>query len=82
VRTCYSLWVATSVATQNQIIDAGVQGAEKVDLERVLVAQALLPVRVLLHIRSIPSQECLCYPTFSAACLLADAPDFEFSHRL
>jgi hypothetical protein len=32
------------------------QAAEKAGLERVLAAKALLPVRVLLHIRSMHSQ--------------------------
>jgi hypothetical protein len=31
------------------------------------VAQALLPVRVLLHLCWAHSQECLCHLTFSAA---------------
>jgi hypothetical protein len=44
------------------------QAAEKVDSERVLVAQALLPVLNLQHLHSAHSQECLCYWTFSAAC--------------
>jgi hypothetical protein len=44
---------------------AASQVAEKVDLDCVLVAQALLPVRVL---QSAHSQEWLCYPTFSATC--------------
>src|ERR1700730_3011924 len=51
-----SLWVAAS------------QAAEKVNSMRLLVAQALLPVRVLLHLSSMHSQEWLCYSTFSAAC--------------
>jgi hypothetical protein len=44
------------------------QAAEKVDSERVLVAQALLPVLNLQHLHSAHSQEWLCYWTFSAAC--------------
>jgi hypothetical protein len=38
---------------------------ERVDRERVLVAQALLPVRVF---QNVHSQEGLCHPTFSANC--------------
>jgi hypothetical protein len=44
------------------------QAAEKVDSERVLVAQALLPVLNLQHLHSAHSQEWLYYWTFSAAC--------------
>jgi hypothetical protein len=36
------------------------QAAEKVESEQVLVAQALLPVLVLLHLHSMHSQEWLC----------------------
>jgi hypothetical protein len=50
-----ALWVAPSAA------------AEKVNSMRLLVAQALLPVRVLLPFSSMHSQESLCYSTFSAA---------------
>src|SRR5713101_5775933 len=41
---------------------------EKVNSKRLLVAQALLPVLVLLHLSPMHSQEWLCYSTFSAAC--------------
>ncbi len=44
------------------------QVAEKVNSKRLLVAQALLPVLVLLHLSPMHSQEWLCYSTFSAAC--------------
>jgi hypothetical protein len=37
------------------------EAAEKVDSERVLVAQALLPVVNLQHLHSAHSQEWLCY---------------------
>jgi hypothetical protein len=50
-----SLWGAAS------------QLAEKDDSKRLLVAQALLPVRVLLRLSLMHSHEWLCYPTFSAA---------------
>ena len=43
------------------------EATEKVDSERFLVAQALLPVQVLLQLTSMRSQEWLCYWTFSAA---------------
>ncbi len=44
------------------------QFAEKVNSKPLLVAQALLPVLVLLPSLSMHSQEWLCYPTFSATC--------------
>jgi hypothetical protein len=44
------------------------QAAEKVDSERVLVAQALVPVLNLQHLHAAHSQEWLCYWTFSATC--------------
>src|SRR6266852_7686573 len=47
------------------------QAAEKVNSKRLLVAQALLPVLVLLHLSSMHSQEWLCYSTFSATCSAA-----------
>jgi hypothetical protein len=51
------------------------QFAEKVNSECVLVAQALLPVLNLQHLRSAHSQEWLCYSTFSANCKTGrDAP--------
>jgi hypothetical protein len=43
------------------------EAAEKIDSKRFQVAQALLPVRVLLPLSSMHSQEWLCYSTFSAA---------------
>src|SRR5260370_32641083 len=46
---------------------AAEQAAEKVNSNRLLVAQAFLPVLVLLHLSSMHSQEWLCYSTFSAA---------------
>jgi hypothetical protein len=49
-----SLWGAAS------------QAAEKVNSKRLFVAQALLPVRVLLPLSPMHSQEWLCYSTFSA----------------
>jgi hypothetical protein len=42
-----------------------IQAVEKIDSERILVAQALLPVRIS---QSAHSHEWLCYPTFSATC--------------
>jgi Flp pilus assembly protein CpaB len=47
---------------------AAEQVAEKVNSKPLLVAQALLPVLVLLHLSSMHSQEWLCYSTFSATC--------------
>jgi hypothetical protein len=44
---------------------------EQCKLGRLLVAQALLPVRVLLPLSPKHSQEWLCYSTFSAAYLAA-----------
>jgi len=47
---------------------AGLQpGRNETLWKRLLVAQALLPVRVLLLLSSKHSQEWLCYSTFSAA---------------
>jgi hypothetical protein len=40
------------------------EAAEKVNLKRLLVAQALLPVLVLLPLLSMHSQEWLRYSTF------------------
>jgi hypothetical protein len=51
------------------------RAAEKVNSKRRLVAQAILPVLVLLHLSSMHSQEWLCYLTFSARCLAAEAPE-------
>jgi len=44
-----------------------VNAAKKVNSKRLLLAQALLPVRVLPRFSSMQSQERLCCPTFSAA---------------
>ncbi len=41
---------------------------EKVGSTWGLVAQALLPVRVLLELTRAHRQECLCYTTFSPTC--------------
>jgi hypothetical protein len=43
---------------------AAEQAAEKVNSKRFLVAQALLPVLILLHLSSMHSQEWLWYSTF------------------
>src|SRR5712691_8158596 len=59
----WALWVAAS------------QLAEKVNSEPLLVAQALLPVLVLLHLSFMHSQEWLCYSTFSASCEVATHKD-------
>jgi hypothetical protein len=53
------------------------QAAEKVDSERVLVAQAHLPVLNLQHLHSAHSQEWLCYWTFSAACSACEHLDLK-----
>ncbi len=54
---------------------AAEQVAEKVNSKPLLVAQALLPVLVLLHLSSMHSQEWLCYSTFSATCEAATHKD-------
>ncbi len=54
---------------------AAEQLAEKVNSEPLLVAQALLPVLVLLHLSFMHSQEWLCYSTFSASCEVATHKD-------
>jgi hypothetical protein len=51
---------------------SALEAAEKVNSKRLLVAQALLPVLVLLHLSSMLSQEWLCYSTFSAASSTAE----------
>jgi hypothetical protein len=44
------------------------QAAEKFEIDRKTVAQALSPVLILLHLLVVHSQGWLCHPTFSAAC--------------
>jgi hypothetical protein len=63
------------------LLEAALQAAEKVNSKRHLVAQALLPVLVLLPLTSMHSQEWLCYSTFSAACLAAEA-EFDSGSRI
>jgi hypothetical protein len=63
-------------------MSAALQAAEKVNSKRLLVARALSPVRVLLPLSSKHSQEWLCYSTFSATCLAAEALLLQFSHKL
>jgi hypothetical protein len=55
------------------LLETALQAAEKFDSKRLLVAQALLPVRVVLRLSLLHSQEWLCYSTFSASCLAAEA---------
>jgi hypothetical protein len=43
------------------------EAAEKVDSAKIFVGQALLPVRILLHLPKMDSQEWLSYWTFSAS---------------
>jgi hypothetical protein len=57
---------------QQKLASAAEQAAEKFNSKRLLVAQALLPVRVLLPLSSMHSQEWLCYSTFSAASSAAE----------
>jgi len=58
-----SLWANFSIEGS-----AAKQAAEKVDLAKILVGQALLTVRVLLHLPIMGSQEWLSYWTFFATC--------------
>jgi hypothetical protein len=53
-------------------LKSALQAAEKVDSKRLLVAQALLPVLILMRLSSMHSQEWPCYAPFSAACLAAE----------
>jgi hypothetical protein len=61
---------------------AAEQAAEKVDSAKIFVGQALLPVRVLLHLPKMDSQEWLSYWTFSATCEAAPHKDSTLSRRL
>jgi hypothetical protein len=48
-----------------------IRAIEKCKMKPLLVAQALLPVRVLLRLSSMHIREWMCYFTFSAAYLAA-----------
>jgi hypothetical protein len=57
--------------SQSRFVGRGFTGCGKSRFKAVLVAQALLPVRVLLPLSSKHSQEWLCTSTLSAASLAA-----------
>ncbi len=63
-------WADTTppAAADNRSLVVFDQGDE---VKPLLVAQALLPVLVLLHLSSMHSQEWLCYSNFSATCSAA-----------
>src|SRR5260370_24105557 len=66
---------------RDNVLKSALQAAEKVNSNRLLVAQAFLPVLVLLHLSSMHSQEWLCYLTFSAASLAAEGESGAGSNR-
>jgi hypothetical protein len=90
VATRECMWVAALVVSltnhqprhKRRGMSAALEAAEKVNSKRLLVAQALLPVRISLPLSSKHSQEWLCCSTFSAAPLAAEFLFLQFSHGL